>query len=331
VTVCVAAICDNYHSVVGASDKMLTSIAEFESLERKVFRLTESVVVMWAGDSGFLRGILNEVGAEVDARRKADPGARLEVLEAAQILQKHYNAAWTYLIDQHVLAPFGLTTSMFRRVQRNMSEGLVNDLAMQMRSHRAPGIAALIIGMDSRLAHIYEFHNNTPSGAGEIRCHDAVGFHAIGSGDFQALSQLMAIRHGPTRGLPDALFFTYLAKKRAQVAPGVGVFTDMFYFDSEPGTPGVYKLLPLADKNELEEEIKTVLAQEWTMLKAARDRFWAWHDLQPPIPPPPEGPSGPITGTGEIQLPGLSVTGTGTVTPPGASGPTAPTGGQEPR
>ena len=38
------------------------------------------------------------------------------------------------------------------------------------------------------------------------------------------------------RPLPETLLLTYAAKKRAEVAPGVGSGTDMFTMGSQPGT-----------------------------------------------------------------------------------------------
>jgi hypothetical protein len=307
---------------------MLTALTEFESPERKVFRLTSSVVVMWAGDAAFLRGILNRLGAEIDAR---GPDSPLEVEEAADLFLAHYSKARTREIDQNVLAPFGLTTDSFRKVQRNMSKGLVTALASDIASYSPPRIEALIVGMDSRKAHIYGFDNSN-RGAGTIRCHDSIGFHAIGAGDIQSDAQLTLARYGPSRPLADALFLVYLAKKRSEVAPGVGRHTDMFFFDKQAGTPGVYKILERDDKIQLDGFFDLVRSAEVNAVSNALRKTTEWHKARAPLPPPPSGPSGPITVTGyaptihttKIYPPSVRQE------PPPPGGPQGPTGAHGP-
>src|SRR5215207_7140862 len=63
---------------------------------------------------------------------------------------------------------------------------------------------------------------------GYLSCEDVVGFASVGSGSRHAESQMMLARHAWNADLDPTLLTTYLAKKRAEVAPGVGTETDMF-------------------------------------------------------------------------------------------------------
>jgi hypothetical protein len=93
-----------------------------------------------------------------------------------------------------------------------------------------PAIEAIVAGLDSSGAHIFVINNN------DVTCRDSVGFAAIGAGDWHANSQFMFAKHERTKPLPETLLLTYAAKKRAEVAPGVGAGTDMFTIGPGLGT-----------------------------------------------------------------------------------------------
>lgn len=243
-TVCVAAIGAFGQTLILASDRMITALAQYQAPDPKVFPLTTSIAVMWSGsDVSFQRIIHNRLRANINAKVKADPGTWLTVEETAYLYQHHYNEARRQLMEQAVLQPFGLDTASFLKSQSAIGERLAERLANEMGAFSAPQISALIVGMDSvgpsmddtSVAHIYKFENW--SGAGVISCEDAIGFGAIGSGAIHATSELMKSGHGPSRSGDQTLSATYLAKKRGQAGPGVGEETDFFYFHPRPPHP----------------------------------------------------------------------------------------------
>src|SRR2546421_7416049 len=69
-----------------------------------------------------------------------------------------------------------------------------------------------------------------------MTCYDKAGFAAIGAGEWHAKSAFMFNRHTRFRAVPQTLLLTYAAKKRAEVAPGVGAYTDMFIIGPELGS-----------------------------------------------------------------------------------------------
>lgn len=81
----------------------------------------------------------------------------------------------------------------------------------------------LVAGVDSAGAHIHSIHN--PGGVD--RQHDFIGYTAIGSGGIHALQAMIGFRHSPTAALRETVFRVYAAKRRAEVAPGVGLDTDI--------------------------------------------------------------------------------------------------------
>ena len=76
--------------------------------------------------------------------------------------------------------------------------------------------------MPSVYAHIYLAND------GEITCQDRVGFAAIGIGTSHAESEFMFAGHNVNNFFPETVRTAYFAKRRAEVAPGVGKATDMF-------------------------------------------------------------------------------------------------------
>ena len=67
-------------------------------------------------------------------------------------------------------------------------------------------------------------------------CMNTAGFAAIGIGKSHAESQIMLAGHSPMRSLSDSALLVYTAKKRAEVAPGVGKETDMVTIGPQIGT-----------------------------------------------------------------------------------------------
>jgi hypothetical protein len=86
------------------------------------------------------------------------------------------------------------------------------------------------MGVDTTGGHIYVCDNGT------ITCQDAVGFASIGIGYWHANSQFMFGGHTKYKAMPETLLMTYFAKKRAEVAPGVGAQTDMLMIGPELGS-----------------------------------------------------------------------------------------------
>jgi hypothetical protein len=63
---------------------------------------------------------------------------------------------------------------------------------------------------------------------GRVSCNDGIGFAAIGIGARHAESQIMLNKHSWNSPSVDSALLGYIAKKRSEVAPGVGEGTDVF-------------------------------------------------------------------------------------------------------
>jgi hypothetical protein len=147
VTVCVAAICDGNTTVVGASDRMLTAgDIQFEPQQTKVVALTNSIVIMFAGDAAMQAEVYYKVEQDVVGRILADPKDWWAVRDVADLYGKYYREASVKRAEDTVLSPLGLDRITFVSKQGQMNTGLVEKLATELINFQAPAIEAIVAG-----------------------------------------------------------------------------------------------------------------------------------------------------------------------------------------
>lgn len=221
-TVCVAAITEN-GSIIGASDRMLTAgDVQFEPQQSKIVAITRSIFAMIAGDAQIQSEVLQRINTEVSARLGSHPTRWLTVAEIAYAYSDAAGSIRNDRAERSVLRPLGLTYSSYISQQLQLSQPLAKQIASELINFQAAEISAIITGVDESGPHLFIVDYS------DVKCLDRVGFAAIGAGNWHAQSQFMFEGHTPQTPFPRALLLTYSAKKRAEVAPGVGRDTDMF-------------------------------------------------------------------------------------------------------
>jgi len=266
-TVCVAAIChwEELPMVFGASDRMITAgDTEFEPPQSKIYQLTSSIAMLIAGDTAAQIEIRNHVLVEIGTRLARDT-SWMPVAEAADVVSQNTVAYQRRRAERTILTPFGLTLDTFVRRQQEMSAVWVRDISDQILRCR-PDTATIVAGVDETGAHI--FHIN---GTGEVTCRDAAAFSAIGWGWRHAESQFMFAKHTALRQFPETLRLAYTAKKRAEVAPGVGIDTDMFVIS---GLGGYREIVPGAKVEEVYSALRAAEATATANANAAIDEHF---------------------------------------------------------
>jgi hypothetical protein len=226
------------HAIIAASDRMLTrGETEYEPSQQKVGTLSRRIIVLVAGNMS----IHSEAIQKTRRALTAAPTERVE--EVAAIYGAAIKDYRVREAAQIYLSPLGLTPESLARGEAGP---LAADLAAQMQGHHLE-VEAIVAGHDEAGAHIYHVAHN-----GFTTCHDDIGFLSIGIGASHADSWIMSWGFANWWLYHDTVLLLYAAKKRAEVAPGVGVFTDMHFVSRDgiaPVTPQVVtKVSELYDK-----------------------------------------------------------------------------------
>jgi hypothetical protein len=231
-TVCIACIAEK-SVVFTASDRMITAgDVEYEPDTLKSEFLSSAIGILWSGDAAVQAEILQPTVKEVKDRIAKEPDRWWTVQEAAELYHRQYLAAGRRVAEDRVLAPLGLETISFVRRLRDFSESEIIRLTNEMKVSSHLDASALVVGIDETGPHIWRVDENS------IECHDLTGFAVIGVGRWHAESQLMLARHTPLRSVPETLFLIYSAKRRSEVAPGVGSKTDVLFYGPVRGRSG---------------------------------------------------------------------------------------------
>jgi hypothetical protein len=204
---------------------------EFEpALSPKVLSLSTSIAVMQSGDQAFNTEILREVMRVVTDRIDMNPGNWWLIEDVAALYVKYRNEAKKRRAEATILAPLNLTMDNYLGEINKLSDQNAETLMRDLINFEVPHTSVIITGVDPSGAHIYVIDD------GEVSCNDVVGFAAIGIGARHAESQFMLARHAWNSPLADSALLAYIAKKRSEIAPGVGKATDMFSAGRQLGT-----------------------------------------------------------------------------------------------
>jgi hypothetical protein len=195
---------------------------EFEPPQSKIIGLTSSIVIMIAGDASAQAEIVHKLSVEVANKIIQEPTRWLTVSEVAYLYSDFALEFRNDRASRSILRPLGLDHASFQSQQRSMSSALVKDLASELINFQAPDISAIIAGVDETGPHLFVADYSG------VASQDRVGFAAIGAGYWHAQSHFMFEGQIPESSFAQSLLCTYSAKKRAEVAPGVGESTDMF-------------------------------------------------------------------------------------------------------
>jgi hypothetical protein len=213
------------------------------NLNTKITAITSSIAVMTAGDSGIQAELISHLTKWVRWRLEKDKDKWVSVNEVVDAYLNIYDRVKLQHVKHSVYPKYGLTDKTFVEQQHQLSGPMLEKIANEMCEFDAMfsskyGIETIITGIDDDSGypapHIYVI--TKASGNDLFACCDSLGFAAIGSGSRHAESQFMLAGHSRYSSSPETLLLTYLAKKRSEIAPGVGKGTDMFTIGPELGS-----------------------------------------------------------------------------------------------
>jgi hypothetical protein len=224
VTICIAAICENT-TIVAMSDRLLTSgVHQYQPAKPKIYPITQSIVALLSSDDLALAAeLIQEVKDKVDAGIKANPNAWWSVRDAGNIWRDVYLERRGRDAETAILIPLGLTRDSFVSRNNQLAPSLVDRISNELINYDIANTDVIFAGTDGSGPHLYVARNAS------VKCNDAIGYAAVGSGAHHARSQFITSSHAPNAPVNRTVFVAYTAKRRAESAPGVGRDTDTFY------------------------------------------------------------------------------------------------------
>jgi 20S proteasome alpha/beta subunit len=247
-TVCLAAICmlDGKEAVIGASDCMLTyEDIEFEPPRSKIHNLNNKTFILFAGD------VTEHTRIWRDAflNKTTDP---LTTTQIADAYAEAFQAFRMKKAEAKFLKPIGHTIKTYRSYKKGPYDFEITRKLEQS----ALELEVIIMGLDDSGGHIFTIED-----PGVVICHDDISFCAVGIGASHARSSFMFARYTKTEDFIDCLYTMYGAKRRSEVAPGVGKLTVMAHVTDEHKARVVddnhVRILKLAYDNTAESLQKT--------------------------------------------------------------------------
>lgn len=226
-TICIVGICDVQKGVprkaIAIADRMITAgDTEFEQEAfSKIDKLTENCIAITAG-SALAHTELFDVTRAKFTGTPAPPIAQL-----VRELKDNYVALRTIRAEERYFKPLGLTVKEFLENQHSLDSTLVLRLSRQLDEAKygggRVGLQIVVAGTDTTGAHIHCVFD-----PGSSECFDAISYCSIGSGERHADSALIVNDYNITLSIKKALYLIYEAKRRAELAPGVGkTYTDI--------------------------------------------------------------------------------------------------------
>ncbi|MBX9777079.1 MAG: hypothetical protein K2Y71_22090 [Xanthobacteraceae bacterium] len=200
---------------------------EMESPQTKIFSLSNSLLIMPSDDdAAFHMEIMNDVSTTIHARINADRDRWWTVQEAVDVYVSCVEEHRAKRSERSILKPLGLDRYSWH-ISVSPDSELGKQIASDLVNFKIPFLSVIIVGIDPNGPHI-NVVETSEYGQIDTGCYDSIGFAAIGAGGRHARAEFLAAGHTYRTPLPEALWNVYLAKKRSEVAPGVGSATDMY-------------------------------------------------------------------------------------------------------
>ncbi len=227
-TVCIAALYGNGKGAVLASDQMVTAHIpmgyEFEHQEiTKIVPMggnPTSTYALAAGDVLLGTEILSI--ARVRVQQQLEQQDTITAIETAELIRSTYQQARLTAIIQKELEPRGLDLESYYRNNQALSPQIVQ-MIDQALSQSDMGVEIIVAGPSNTSKYsIYAIVN-----PGTLMDYTPIGYCAIGSGAPHAMYSLIEASYKSSLDREAVQSIVNQAKKRSQVAPGVGLETKL--------------------------------------------------------------------------------------------------------
>lgn len=266
-TVCIAAICELGNGIIGASDRLKTAGDVTFEASQKFFGITDSIAIMTAGDVNFQTDILLELTNIVKAKEST-----WYIKDIAQEYVKIRNSLILKKLNNKVFSKFGLTQDNFLKIENSLSAQTLERIYHEKDEllNSIPTVSVIITGIDVDGTQLYVVRDD------DISCHNQSGFASIGGGSRHARSQFMSEKYTIDWRFSDTLLLIHNAKKRSEIAPGVGYNTDMFLIEQVKTLQNTYEVnVNTIDQNiifNLDKIYKNIIKKESNIQLSAQKK-----------------------------------------------------------
>lgn len=220
-TICIAALSDGGKGLVVASDRMATSPVGGMSYEwqtediNKIVPLPMNGFVMMAGNDSLGLGII-QASLKVLKEKKIE---RIE--DAVEVFRLEYQKSRLNNFVQVMLEPRGFTLANYYEYHTRLAKELRDMIDDQMG--KWSGLVDLIVVGQNPGDSFHLYSIGTP---GVVTSHDATGYICIGSGGPHAMYHIIGSGYKKALDSGSVRKTVEEAKKKSEVAPGVGSMTD---------------------------------------------------------------------------------------------------------
>lgn len=219
-TICIAALYNSGKGCILCSDQMVTAHIpmgyEYESEDvDKMISICEATPIHALSAGDVLAA--NEM-IEV-AKKEAKTQGITTTSGIAELLRIAYQTVRRNAIIQHELEPRGLDLSTYHSLHQRLLPQVVQMIDRAFAEMNA-GVQFILAGKDDSKCGIYSISN-----PGELSCHNPIGYAAVGSGSPHAIYSLIGSNYKKAMDKDTVEAIVKEAKKRSEVAPGVGSAT----------------------------------------------------------------------------------------------------------
>lgn len=216
-TVCIAASYNNGEGFVLASDQMLTihypMAYEYENEEfEKIAKISDTPLIycLSAGYTIFAQEIVDSTRSQIERESTS------LVDKAANIVRDNYMQYRMRRLIRNELETRGLNLSSFYKNHRGLLPEIVQLIDRAMKGFNL-GVEFIVVGCEGSKCHIYTIIH-----PGEVYCNDSIGYTAIGIGAPHVIYHMIENNYRKSLSKDAVTKLVEDAKKRSQVAPGVG-------------------------------------------------------------------------------------------------------------
>ncbi len=219
-TICMAAIAkeDGEETIVFSTDHMVTTqTGQFEHGIIKYKQLNKHIVAMLAGNPLIFNDLI-----DLTALKGKDDFESIKMEIFGNFKKKRKEILQNELFDIYGIDHNFIIDSLKSPIpNEHVSRILAETAGFKLNT----GI--LLIGMDEGAAKIVEI---TEANIADFR---EINFHAIGSGQTQAINTLLFQKHNKSDNLLTTIYNVYKAKRNAEVIQGVGKETELLVLKKE--------------------------------------------------------------------------------------------------